>query len=146
MGGVDNYACNITLTRSPAAKEMKYASRADKNVARLHERSQSASTKQQHNKDTKKEDRVLYRLTIDMRTLNSATRNDTTIVLPTIECIERDFYGCNITTLDLSNMFCNIKVNANSTRFFNFYVEESVWTHGLLPQGWCASPKFARDE
>ena len=100
---------------------------------------------QQPNKDNNKEDRVLYRITIDMRTLNSATRNDTTIVLPTIESIERDFHGCNITTLDLSNMFYNIKVHRNSTRFFNFYVEELVWTHEALPQGWCASPKLARD-
>ena len=147
MGGVDKYACNITLTRRPAAKEMKFATRADKNIARLKEKSQSASTKQTHNKDPKdkQEDSVLYRLTIDMRTLNSATRNDTTIVLPTIESIERDFHGCNVTTLDLSNMFYNIKVNDNSTQFFNFYVEESVWSHSSLPQGWCASPKFARD-
>ena len=114
---------------------MKYATRADKNIARLHEKSQLSDKKQQPNKDNKKEDRVLYRLTIDMRTLNSATRNGTTIVLPTIESIERDFHGCNITTLDLSNMFYNIKVHRNSTRFFNFYVEESVWTHGALPQG-----------
>ena len=145
MGEVDKYACNITLTRCPAAKEMKFATRADKNIARLKEKSQLASAKQTQNKDPKHEDRVLYRLTIDMRTLNSATRTDTTIVLPTIESIERDFHGCNITTLDLSNMFYQIKVNANSTHFFNFYVEESVWTHGSLPQGWCASSKFARD-
>ena len=94
---------------------MKFATRADKNIARLKEKSQSASTKQTHNKDPKQEDRVLYRLTIDMRTLHSATRNDTTIVLPTIESIERDCHGCNVTTLDLSNMFYNIKVNDNST-------------------------------
>ena len=146
-GGVDRYACNITLTRRPAAKEMKFATRADKNIARLNEKSQPANDKQSDNKTTraKQEDRVLYRLTIDMRTLNSATRNDTTIVLPTIESIERDFHGCNVTTLDLSNMFYNIKVSDDSIPFFNFYVEESVWSHSSLPQGWCASPKFARD-
>ena len=91
---------------------MKFATRAYKNIARLKEKSQPASNKQTDNKNPKdkQEDRVLYRLTIDMRTLNSANRNDTTIVLPTIESIERDFHGFNVTTLDLSNMFYNIKV------------------------------------
>ena len=30
-------------------------------------------------------------------------------------------------------------------KFFNFYVENSVWSHGRLPQGWCGSPKIASE-
>jgi hypothetical protein len=67
------------------------------------------------------------------------------LTLPTIEVIERDFHNSLITTLDLTNMFYAIRVNDNSTKFFNFYVEDSVWTHSALPQGWCASPRYARE-
>ena len=30
-------------------------------------------------------------------------------------------------------------------KFFNFYVENQIWTHGRLPQGWCGSPKVASE-
>ena len=30
-------------------------------------------------------------------------------------------------------------------KYFNFYVENQIWTHGRLPQGWCGSPKVASE-
>jgi hypothetical protein len=30
------------------------------------------------------------------------------------------------------------------TQYFNFFVENDIWTHAVLPMGWCASPRFAR--
>ena len=38
-----------------------------------------------------------------------------------------------------------MRLHKDSTRFLNFFVEESTWTHSALPQGWCASPKLARE-
>ena len=80
-----------------------------------------------------------------MRAVNTATKNDTSIVLPTIETIERSFHSCIISTFDISNMFYNVAVHEDSMKFFNFYVENSVWSHGRLPQGWCGSPKIASE-
>ena len=80
-----------------------------------------------------------------MRSINSATRNDTTIVLPTIASIERNFHSCMITTLDIQNQIYNVRLHEDSKKFFNFFVEESTWTHVALPQGWCTSPKLARE-
>ena len=80
--GVDKYTCNITLTRRPQAKELKYSTKADKNIAKK-------TDYEINKKPDNKEDRILYRLTIDMRSINAATRNDVTIVLPSIETIER---------------------------------------------------------
>ena len=80
-----------------------------------------------------------------MRSINSATRNDTTILLPTIASIERNFHSCMITTLDIQNQFYNVRLHEDSKKFFNFFVKESTWTHTTVPQGWCASPKLARE-
>ena len=66
------------------------------------------------NTEESNEDRVLYRLTIDMRAVNTATKNDTSIVLPTIETIERSFHSSIISTFDISNMFYNVAVHKDS--------------------------------
>ena len=42
-------------------------------------------------------------------------------------------------------MFYNIGVHEDSIPFFNFYVENSIWSHGRLPQGWCMSPKITSE-
>ena len=139
--GVDKYACNITLTRRPQQKEAKYATRADKNLEKQKEKTEAS----EQTPPSTPAERVLYRLTIDMRSINSATRNDTTIVLPTIASIERNFHSCMITTLDIANQFYNVRLEEDSKKYFNFFVEESTWTHAALPQGWCASPKLARE-
>ena len=40
---------------------------------------------------------------------------------------------------DISNMCMKIPGNTST------YVENSVWSHGKLPQGWCGSPKIASE-
>ena len=77
--------------------------------------------------------------------MHTSTKNDTSIVLPTIETIERSFHNCIISTFDILNMFYNIAVHKDSILFFNFYVENSIWSHGRLPQGWCGSPKISSE-
>ena len=96
-GGIDRYCCNITLTRRPSQKESKFSTKADKNIAKQSTNSQSTNLNRKpiydvnnSKKTTDIEERVLYRLTIDS-SLNTATRNDTSIVLPSIDSIERLF-------------------------------------------------------
>ena len=68
-----------------------------------------------------------------MRLINSATHNDTKIVLPTKASIERNFHLCMITTLNIQNQFYNVRLHEDSNKYFNFFVEESTWTHAALP-------------
>ena len=78
-----------------------------------------------------------------MRAVTTATKNDTSIVLPTIETIKRSFHNCIISTFDLSSMFYNIA--EESIPSFNVYIDNSIWSHGRLPQCWCSSPKIASE-
>ena len=69
-GGSDRHCANITLTKRPTAKESKFATKADKKLEKVKTRQNStpdASTT---------EDRQLFRLTIDLRLSNKATKND----------------------------------------------------------------------
>ena len=118
--------CNITLTRRPQQKEQKFSTKADKDLQKADEKKSKIYDINNQKKTTPNEDRVLYRLTIDMRAVNTATKNDTSIVLPTIETIERSFHNCIISTFDLSNMFYNIAVHEESIPFFNFYVHANT--------------------
>ena len=121
-----------------------------------HSRQESCQTEGKEDQKTKRrltqddsstlsEERTLFRLTIDMRPINLSTRNDTTLVLPSIQTIERSFHDSFVSTYDLSNMFYGITLNEDSTQYFNFYVEDSIWGHERLPQGRTALPKFGRD-
>ena len=145
--GVDKYVCNITLTRRPQAKEERCQTRADKNIVKQREKEEQKNKRKpsQDYSSNLAEERTLYRLTIDMRQINLSTRNDTTLVLPSIQTIERSFHNSHISTYDLSNMFYGITLKEDSTQFFNFYVEDTIWGHERLPQGWTASPKFGKD-
>ena len=143
-GGADSHVCNITLTRRPQQKEQKFSTKADKNLQKKEEKKKIYDVNNSRIEESN-EDRVLYRLTIDMRAVNTATQNDTSIVLPTIETIERSFHSSIISTFDISNQFYNVAVHEDSMKYFNFYVENQIWTHGRLPQGWCGSPKVASE-
>ena len=35
-------------------------------------------------------------------------------------------------------------IKESSQNYFNFYVENQIWHHGRLPQGWCASLQIAQ--
>ena len=103
--GADSHVFNITLTRRPQQKEQKFSTKADKNLQKADEKKSKIYDINNHKKTSPNEDRVFYQLTIDMRAVNTATNNDTSIVLLTIETIERSFHNCIISTFDLSNMF-----------------------------------------
>ena len=119
-GGADSHVCNITLTRRPQQKEQKFSTKADKNLQKKEDKKIKIYDVNNSKTTAPNEDRVLYRLTIDMRAVNTATKNDTSIVLPTIETIERSFHSCIISTFDISNMFYNVAVHEDSMKYFNF--------------------------
>ena len=137
--GVDKYCCNITLTRRPQAKEERFQTKADKNLHKHKETDLKESAKKDikanNDQSNAPEERVLFRLTIDMRQINLATMNDTTLVLPSIQTIERSFNDAIVSCFDLSNMFYNIALQPSSQKYFNFYIEDSMLGHVRLPQG-----------
>ena len=69
---------------------------ADKNLKKTEELKCKIYDVNNHKKSNPDEDRVIYRLTIDMRAINSATKNNTSIVLPGKETIECSFHNCII--------------------------------------------------
>ena len=100
--GVDHYTANITLTKRPTTKEQKFPTKADRNAAKIKEKEKSVHPKKVGSQDelTSKvignqekveTPRQLYRLSIDYRNVNHATRNDCTINLPTLQSIEQSF-------------------------------------------------------
>ena len=65
-GVAESHVCNITRTRRPQQKEQKFSSKADKNLQKADEKKSNIYDINTHKKTTSNEDRVLYRLTIDM--------------------------------------------------------------------------------
>jgi hypothetical protein len=71
--------------------------------------------------------------------INQVTLNEKTSQLPSIQAIENNFHNAIVSTIDLSNCYPTIELEESSRKFFNFYVEEKVWQHNGLAQGWSAS-------
>ena len=88
---------------------------------------------------SEKPEKSLYRMTLDFRMINQITLNEKTSQLPSIQAIENNFHNAIVSTIDLSNCYPTIELEESSRRFFNFYVEDKVWTHNRLAQGWSAS-------
>ena len=118
--GVDCYVANITLTKRPNTREAKFATNADKYEGRIRSRSDKSSARTTREPPASgsitetEPTKQLFRLTIDYRNVNAATRNDTTITLPSLQSIEQSFEGCHVSTFNLSNCFYCIKVDKDS--------------------------------
>ena len=65
----------------------------------------------------KSAERQLYRITVEYRNLNRATLNDTT----------------------------SIELDKESKQYFNFFMQNEIWTNNVLAQSWSGSPKISRD-
>jgi hypothetical protein len=88
--------------------------------------------------------RSLYRMTLNFRLLNKVTLNERTAQLPSMQSIEASFFNSFVSTLDLSNCYPSILIEEESRNYFNFFVEDQVWHHCRLAQGWCASLAIAQ--
>ena len=142
-GGADKYLANITLTRRPSARKVKYSTKADKYLLQLSSKSSSNEADKKPEQEIK--ERQLLRITLDYRNLNHATLNNTTISLPTLQSIESNFEGSLVSTLDLSNCFYSIQLDEASKLYFNFFMMNEIWSHKVFTQGWSGSPKVSRD-
>ena len=145
VSGADRYLANITLTRRPSARELKFSTKADKYLSRLSDKASNSKKDDNNPVPPSQVERQLYRITLDYRDLNRATLNDTTISLPTLQSIESNFEGSIVTTLDLFNCFYSIELDEESKQYFNFFMQNEIWTHNVLAQGWSGSPKISRD-
>ena len=58
--------------------------------------------------------------------------------------MEVNFQNAFVSTIDLANCYPSIEIKENLQDYFNFYVENEIWNHGKLPQGWCASLQIAQ--
>ena len=83
---------------------------------------------------------------LDFRMINQITLNEKTSQLPSIQAIERNFHNAIVYTVDLSNCYPTIELEESSRKFFNFYVEDEVWQHNRLAQGWNASLSICQRE
>ena len=83
-------------------------------------------------------------MTIDFRQINAVTTNQKTSQLPSIQSMEVNFQNAFVSIIDLANFYPSIEIKENLQDYFNFYMENEIWHHGRLPQGWCASLKIAQ--
>ena len=58
--------------------------------------------------------------------------------------MEVNFQNAFVSTIDLSNCYPSIVIKESLRNYFNFYVENEIWHHGWLSQGWCASLQIAQ--
>ena len=141
-GGSDDYCSNLTLVLRNQVKEQRSNTKADQNLQKkASQKSQSPSKVEKQplpTSDPTKPEKSLYRMTIDFRSINLVTLNEKTSQLPSIQTIEGNFHNAIVSTIDLSNCYPTIEIEESSRNFFNFYVENEVWQHRRLPQGWSA--------
>ena len=78
-------------------------------------------------------------MTSDFRSINLVTLNEKTSQLRSIQANENNFHNAIVSTIDLLKYFPTIEIEESSRKYFNFYVEDQVWQHRRLPQGWSAS-------
>ena len=45
----------------------------------------------------------------------------------------------------MANNLYRIKLDEESKQYFNFFMQNEIWTHIVLAQGWSGSPKVSRD-
>ena len=114
--GADKCLANITLTQRPSAHELKFSTKDDKYLSRLSDKA-SNSKKDNNNPASSQAERQLYRINVDYRNLNRATLNDTT----------------------------SIELDKESKQYFNFFMQNEIWTNNVLAQSWSGSPKISRD-
>ena len=140
-GLADKYCANITLVLRNQIKEIKKSTKADKYIQR--KTTNKVSVEETRPLEPEKKDgqtsRNLYRMTIDFRDLHRATLNEKTCHLPSIQSIESSFHNSYVSTLDLSNCYPSILIHENSRNYFNFYMENEIWNHSRVAQGWCGS-------
>merc|ERR1712215_15951 len=58
--------------------------------------------------------------------------------------MEVNFQNAYVSSIGLANCYPSIVIKKSSQNYFNFYVENEIWHHGRLPQGWCASLQIAQ--
>jgi hypothetical protein len=141
QSGTDHYCSNITLVLRNQIKEQRCETKADKYLVK-HTKNDPISkleTKPLKIDASEQSEKSLYRMTLDFRMINQITLNEKTSQLPSIQAIENNFHNAIVSTIDLSNCYPTIELEESSRRFFNFYVEDKVWTHNRLAQGWSAS-------
>ena len=140
-GLADKYCANITLVLRNQIKEIKKSTKADKYIQRKSPNKVSVEETRplEPEKKDSQSSRNLYRMTIDFRDLNRATLNEKTCQLPSIQSIESSFHDSYVSTLDLSNCYPSILIDENSRNYFNFYMENEIWNHSRVAQGWCGS-------
>ena len=140
-GLADKYCANITLVLRNQTKEIKRATKADKYVMKKSPSKVTVVETRPLEPEPKEGEkpRSLYRMTIDFRNLNKATKNEKTCQLPSVLSIENSFHDSYVTTLDLSNCYPSILLHKDSQNYFNFYMENEIFNHARLPQGWSGS-------
>ena len=109
---------------------MNENTKADKNLNK-HSRKEASQEDTLTTDDEEEEDptappKVLYRLTIDYRLLNSGTKNDTSKVLSSSKVIEQNFQDSIVSTYVLSNQFFHLKLHKDSQKYFNLYVQHNT--------------------
>jgi hypothetical protein len=138
----------LTLVLRNQVKEQRSNTKADKYLLKntTQEPQSPAKVEKQPlpTSDPAKQEKSLYRMTIDFRAINQVTLNEKTSQLPSIQAIENNFHNAIVSTIDLSNFYPTIEIEESSRNFFNFYVENEVWQHRRLPQGWSASLAIAQ--
>ena len=92
-GLTDKYCANITLVLRNQTKEIKRATKADKYVMKKSPSKVTVEETRPLEPEPKEGEtpRSLYRMTIDFRNLNKATKNEKTCQLPSVLSIENSF-------------------------------------------------------
>ena len=141
QGGSDSYCSNITLVLRNQIKEQRCEMKADKYLLKQQKNDPITKLETQPLQSDASDDsgKSLYRMTLDFHMINQITLNEKTSQLPSIQAIENNFHNAIVSTIDLSNCYPTIELEESSMKFFNFYVEDKVWQHNRLAQGWSAS-------
>ena len=141
QGGSDSYCSNITLVLRNQVKEQRCETKADKYLLKQQKNNSITKVETQPLQIDPPDDsgKSLYRMTLDFRQINRVTLNEKTSQLPSIQSIENNFHNSIVSTIDLSNCYPTIELEESSRKYFYFYVEDKIWQHNRLAQGWCAS-------
>ena len=81
-----------------------------------------------------------FRFCSDLRPVNEAICNKTTIAMISPEQIIARMSNCIISSLDITQAFFSIELTESSRKYMGFYVGNKVYKYCRLPQGMSLSP------
>ena len=128
-GGHDEYCANLNVVAKPSQNKCS-RSKADKHIQSLPGQKVVTPT--------------AWRMTFDLRDLNSVTTDVGRLQLPTIDEARSFARNKLVSILDISNQFWSIRLEHSSKKYTNFYYDNRIYWHERLAQGALGSPFTAQ--